>query len=192
RDVLPRFSAPPAPPTQLYPLSLHDALPISAGWWNRKPGQPFFSVFNFNDSHQSRTMTHAYSWYEEAVLGNLPTAEHIGDNDFEMPPFYRDSPEMRKQVARVYNSLKLTDNKIGLLSGRLKKDGLMDNTIIFFFGDHGEGIPRGKTNGINLGYRVPFVVWFPSKYKHLSPWGTGTVSEELVSFEDLAPTMVSL
>src|SRR5690606_39707730 len=83
RDVLPRFSAPPAPPTQLYPLSLHDALPISAGWWNRKPGQPFFSVFNFNDSHQSRTMTHAYSWYEEEVLGNLPTAEHIGDNDFE-------------------------------------------------------------------------------------------------------------
>lgn len=164
----------------------------TAGWWNRKPGQPFFSVFNFNDSHQSRTMTHAYSWYEEEVLGNLPTAEHIGDNDFEMPPFYRDSPEMRKQVARVYNSLKLTDNKIGLLLGRLKKDGLMDNTIIFFFGDHGEGIPRGKTNGINLGYRVPFVVWFPSKYKHLSPWGTGTVSEELVSFEDLAPTMVSL
>src|SRR5690606_21580167 len=150
-----------------------------AGWWNRKPGQPLFAIFNFNDSHQSRTMTHAYSWYEEEVLGNLPTSEQIGENDFEMPPFYRDSPEMRKQVARVYNSLKLTDNKIGQLLDRLKQDGLMDDTIIFFFGDHGEGIPRGKTNGINLGYRVPFVVWFPPKYKHLSPWGTGTVSQEL-------------
>src|SRR5690606_23907152 len=59
-------------------------------------------------------------------------------------------------------------------------------------GDHGEGIPRGKTNGINLGYRVPFFIWFPPKFKHLSPWGTGTVSQELISFEDLAPSMISL
>ena len=54
-------------------------------------------------------------------------------------------------------------------------------------------MPRGKTNGINLGYRVPFVVWFPEKFKHLSPWGdSGVVTDELVSFEDLAPTMISL
>ena len=54
-------------------------------------------------------------------------------------------------------------------------------------------MPRGKTNGINLGYRVPFVIWFPEKYKHLSPWGkAGTVSDELIDFEDLAPTMISL
>lgn len=165
---------------------------LKAGWWNRKPGQPFFSVVNFEDSHQSRTMTHPYSWYDENVLQKIPEQERIGENDFDMPPFYRDSPEMRKQFARVYNSIRLTDIKIGELLDRLRDDGLMDSTIIFFYGDHGQGIPRAKTNGINLGYRIPFVIWFPPMYKQLSPWGTGVVSDELISFEDLAPTLVSL
>ncbi len=165
----------------------------NAGWWNREPGQPFFAVFNFVDSHQSRTMTFPFSWYQEKVLDQLDEDEQVGDLEFEMPPFYRDSPAMRKQVARVYNSLKLTDNKIDQLLDRLEQDHLRDSTIIFFYADHGEGIPRGKTNGINLGYRVPFVIWFPEMYKHLSPWGTGgVVSSELVDFEDLAPTLISL
>ncbi len=163
-----------------------------AGWWNRKPGQPFFAVFNFEDSHQSRTMTQPYEWYEQHVLGELAEDDRISENDFEMPPFYRDSPEMRRQFARVYNSLKLTDNKIGALLDRLRKDHLMDSTIIFFYGDHGEGMPRGKTNGIDFGYRVPFIIWFPEMYEHLCPWGSGAVSDELISFEDLAPTLISL
>lgn len=164
-----------------------------AGWWNRQPGQPFFAVFNYNDSHQSRTMTETYKWYQKNILENLSAEERIGDNDFEMPPFYRDSPEMRKQFARVYNSIKLTDNKIGELLARLEKDNLKDSTIIFFYADHGEGMPRGKTNGINYGFRVPFVIWFPEMYKHLSPWGTaGIVTDELIDFTDLAPTVISL
>jgi len=163
-----------------------------AGWWDRGDEQPFFAVFNFNESHQSRTMTNPYEWYLEEVLYQLPEEERIGENEFEMPPFYRDSPEMRKQMARVYNSIKLTDNRIGKLIARLEADGLLDETIIFIFADHGEGMPRGKTNGINFGYRVPFTIWFPPKYTHLSPWGTGTVTDELISFEDLAPTLISL
>ncbi|MGX5856547.1 sulfatase family protein [Dyadobacter jiangsuensis] len=164
-----------------------------AGWWNRKLGQPFFAVFNYNDSHQSRTMTDTYEQYEKEVLDELPPADRIGENEFDMPPFYRDSPEMRKQFARVYNAIKLTDNKIGKLLERLDKEQLRDSTIIFFYADHGEGIPRGKTNGINLGYRVPFVIWFPPMYKHLSPWGeSGIVTDELISFEDLAPTLIQL
>lgn len=164
-----------------------------AGWWNRKPGQPFFAVFNFNDSHQSRTMSHSYEWYEKHVLGNLTSEEKIAQDAFEMPPFYNDTPEMRKHFARVYNSIKLTDKRIGELLEKLDKDNLRDSTIIFFYADHGEGIPRGKTNGINLGYRVPFVIWFPEMYKHLSPWGkAGVVTDELIDFKDLAPTLVSL
>jgi len=164
-----------------------------AGWWGRKPGQPFFAVFNFMDSHQSRTMTETYSWYKEHVLEQLPEEERIGDDDFIMPPFYHESPEMRKQFARVYNSIKLTDNKIGDLLKRLENDHLKDSTIIFFYADHGEGMPRGKTNGINYGYRVPFIIWFPEMYRHLSPWGIGgVVTDELVDFSDLAPTLISL
>ena len=163
-----------------------------AGWWNREPGQPFFAVFNFLDSHQSRTMTNTYEWYLENVWEKLPAGDRIGEDAFDMPPFYSDSPEMRKQFARVYNSIKLTDNKIRVLLDRLEKDHLRDSTIIFFYADHGEGEPRGKTNGINLGYRVPFVIWFPEMYRDLSPWGTGVVTDELVDFEDLAPTLISL
>lgn len=164
----------------------------SAGWWKRKAGQPFFAVFNFMDSHQSRTMTNSYKKYTKEVLDELPVQDRIGENEFSMPPFFRDSREMRKQFARVYNSLKLTDNKIGELLKQFEKDHLIDSTIIFFFSDHGEGIPRGKTNGINLGYRVPFVIWFPPAYQHLSPWGTRVVTDELIDFADLAPTVISL
>lgn len=164
-----------------------------AGWWNRKHGQPFFAVFNFDDSHQSRTMTNSYDWYVENVWEQLPANERISDDAFELPPFYNNTPEMRKQFARVYNSIKLTDKRIGELLAKLDKDQLRDSTIIFFYADHGEGIPRGKTNGINLGYRVPFVIWFPEMYKYLSPWGTsGVVTDELIDFEDLAPTLICI
>lgn len=165
----------------------------NAGWWNRKPGQPFFAVFNYAESHQSRTMTWPYPQYKKEIYDQLKPEERIGDNEFPMPPIYHDSPEMRKQFARVYNSLKFTDKKIGDLLDKLDKDHLRDSTIIFFYADHGEGMPRGKTNGIDYGYRVPFVIWFPPMYSHLSPWGkAGVVSSELIDFEDLAPTMISL
>ncbi|WP_025763292.1 sulfatase family protein [Dyadobacter tibetensis] len=164
-----------------------------AGWWKRSPGQPFFAVFNIMDSHQSRTMTDSYPQYVKEVLDQMPKEEHIGEKDFKMPPFYKDSPEMRKQMARVYNAIHLTDNKIAAILDRLEQDNLRDSTIIFFFADHGEGIPRGKTNGINLGYRVPFVLWIPPMYAHLNPWGKqGIITEELVDFTDLAPTLISI
>ena len=164
-----------------------------ANWNGRNENQPFFSVFNFAESHQSRTMSMSFDWYVKNVRNHLPESDRIADDAFEMPPFYNDTPEMRKQFARVYNSIKLTDNLIGDLLEKLEKDGLRENTIIFFYADHGEGMPRGKTNGINYGYRVPFIIKFPEKYKHLSPWGkAGTVTDELIDFEDLAPTMISL
>ena len=169
-----------------------DKSSADAGWWGRKPGQPFFSVLNFEDSHQSRTMTHPYDWYEKHILERLPAEERIEPHEFSMPPFYRDSEEMRRHLARTYNSITYTDKKIGELLDRLKEDQLMDSTIIFFFSDHGQGIPRGKTNGINFGYRVPFIIWFPPAHKHLSPWEIGAATDELITFEDLAPTMVAL
>jgi len=164
-----------------------------AGWEKRKPGQPFFAVYNFIDSHQSRTMTWPYDQYQKSILEKLSPEDRIGDNEFSVPPIYRDSPEMRKQLARSYNSLRYTDIQIGKLLEKLERDHLKDSTIIFFYADHGEGLPRGKTNGIAYGYRVPFIAWFPPIYQHLSPWGrAGLVSNELIDFEDLAPTMIAL
>lgn len=164
-----------------------------AGWWNKKEGQAFFAVFNSNSSHQSRTMTWPYEAYEKEVWDQLPENMRTSNNDFAMPPFYRDSPDMRKQMARVYNGLSKTNLEFQSIFDRLKNDGLLENTIIFSFADHGEGMPRMKTNGIGIGHRVPFTIWFPEKYKHLSPWGTGgIVSDEMIDFSDLAPTVLAL
>jgi arylsulfatase A-like enzyme len=164
-----------------------------AGWWNKKDNQPFFSVFNSNSCHQSRTMTLPYEQYIEMIWKQLPDSMRTSENGFEMPPFYRDSPEMRKQMARVYNSLTKTNLEFQELFNRLRSDGLLENTIIFSFADHGEGMPRMKTNGLGLGHRVPFTIWFPEKYNHLSPWGHGgIVTEEMIDFVDLAPTVLAL
>lgn len=164
----------------------------TAHWRNRDEGQPFFSVFNYADSHQSRTMTMPWGWYEEHVLGQLAPEEIISPDAIAMPPIYRDSEEMRRHVSRVYNSLRLCDRRIGERLDELAADRLLEETIIFCFADHGEGIPRGKCNAIGFGYRASFVAWIPEAYRHLSPWGTGVVTDELVSFEDLAPTVLSL
>ncbi len=163
-----------------------------AGWWNRSDNQNFFSVFNFEDSHQSRTMTNPYDWYIEFVLNKLKPEKITKAEDIEIPPIYRKSDEMYKNFNRVYNSKNLMDQNVGELLERLKKDGLMQNTIIVFFGDHGEAIPRGKSSSIGLSYHVPFFIWFPEKYKKISPWKTGTSTNELINLEDMPPSMLSL
>jgi arylsulfatase A-like enzyme len=163
-----------------------------AGWWKRKPGQPFFSVFNIFSSHQSRTMTNPWWKYKEQILDNLESETVIGNNDFDVPPIFNDTPEMRKQLSRIYNAIQLCDIQIGEVLGKLEKDGLVDSTIVFCFADHGEGMPWGKTFSRGMGYRVPFVIYFPEMYKHLSPWGTNVVSSDVVDFSDLPATVLSL
>lgn len=164
----------------------------NAGWAGRSSGQPFFSVYNYTESHQSYTMTNPWRWYEQYVLDKLPANKITDPQDIIMPPIYRDTEPMRRYLSRVYNSLNLTDIQVGVLINNLKNSGLMESTIIFFFGDNGEGIPRGKSSSIGMSYHVPFFIWFPDKFKHFSPWEIGKSTNELICFEDLPPTVLSL
>ena len=161
-------------------------------WDGRNEGQPFFAVFNVFECHQSRTMTMPYAWWNEEIYNNLPDSLITPIGNLEMPPLYRNTPEMQKHLARVYNSVNAADIRVGKILDKLIADGLYDETIIFIFGDHGEAIPGGKGTAVALGHRVPFIVRFPEKYRHLSPWKHGEPNDELLSFEDLAPTMLSL
>lgn len=161
-------------------------------WANRNEGQPFFAVFNVFECHQSRTMTMPYAWWDKTIYNKLPDSLITPMGNLEMPPLYRNTSEMRKHLARVYNSVNAADMHVGEILDRLKADGLYNETIIFIFGDHGEAIPGGKGTAVGLGHRVPFIVRFPEKYRHLSPWEHGELSNELLSFEDLAPTILSL
>lgn len=164
-----------------------------AGWENRAEGQPFFVVINSFHSHQSRTMTNPWNVYEEQILQKLePSRMTAVDAPFEMPSFYRDNADMRRCMSRVYNSISLTDQHLGEVMLRLEKDGLKDNTIVFCFADHGEGIPRGKGCSLGLGYRVPFIMWIPPKYRHLAPWYSAETVDFPVSFEDFAATVLSI
>lgn len=163
-----------------------------AGWWKRKPGQPFFAVFNSFHSHQSRTMTNPYWKYKEQILDSLNQNEIISGSEIGVPPIYNDSEEMRKDLSRVYNSIQLTDQHFGRILQRLEKDGLKDSTIIFCFSDHGQGMPWGKTYPRAQGFRVPFLIYFPKMYQHLSPWGTSVVTNDMIDFVDLPATVLSL
>ncbi|MFI3286026.1 MAG: sulfatase [Rikenellaceae bacterium] len=164
-----------------------------ATWRNRAAGQPFFAVYNSNFSHQSKTMTNPWDLYVKQILSGLKPENTLPvDAPFEMPPFYRDSPDMRKDVSRVYNSIARTDQEMGGILQLLEEDGLKDSTIIFCFSDHGEGIPRAKGSALSSGHRVPFVLYIPEMYSDLSPWGSGVVTDELVSFEDMSATVLAL
>lgn len=154
--------------------------------------QPFFSVFNFNESHQSRTVGNSWTWYERVILSQLKPEEVIQPGGLAVPPFYKDNDNNRRNIARLYNALQVTDKKVGSIIQMIKDAGEWDNTIVFFFSDHGQGMPRFKTNASRLGSQVPMVVRLPQKYRHLLAVPPGGTFDELVTFEDLAPTLVSI
>jgi arylsulfatase A-like enzyme len=154
--------------------------------------KPFFAVFNIDESHQSRTMSNSYTWYQKNVLSQLQPDEIIQPNDLTVPPFYKSNDNNRRNMARLYNSLQAMDKKLGQLIQMIKDAGEWDNTIVFFFADHGQGMPRFKTNASRLGTQVPFIIRFPEKYKQLIKTNPNNSFNDLVTFEDLAPTIINI
>ena len=150
-------------------------------WRNRPAGQPFFAVFNFTDTHESQVRTYRHKAIHDPAKAPLP-------------PYWPDTPEVRQDWANYYDNLTIMDNKAGELLAELEKDGLAADTIVFYYGDHGPGLPRCKRSACDSGLRVPLIVYFPDKWKALAPQGyaPGAASDRLVSFVDLAPTMLSL
>ncbi len=154
------------------PFTAWDAL--QGDWRNpdRKPGQPFFSVINIQTTHESSC------WKIEDVKHDPAQAP--------LPPFYPDTPVVRRGVARYYDQVQKMDNEVGAILRKLKEDGLADTTIVFFWSDHGRGLPRYKRWPYETGLRVPLIVRGPGKLK------PDSVNDELVCLTDLAPTVLSL
>ncbi|MBU6301465.1 MAG: sulfatase-like hydrolase/transferase [Verrucomicrobia bacterium] len=166
----------------------------SAHWRDprRLPGQPFFAVFNDMTTHQSRTTV----WSREAFLAQVQTkltSAEIHDPALaEVPPYYPDTPVVRRTLARYADCVTLMDRNVGRILGELESDGLAEDTIVFFFSDHGAGLPRHKRMLQDSGMQVPLLVRFPPKYRHLAPAQPGTATDRLVSFVDFAPTVFNL
>ena len=162
----------------------------TAHWRNRhQPEQPFFSIFNFTTTHESRIAQDER--YADATE-TLPDSLFHEASSLPLPPYYPDTPLVRDQWVRYYNIITAMDRQVGELLEQLKADGLDKETIIFFYSDHGVGLPRGKRWLYDSGLHVPLMVYFPEKYRHLAPAQPGGIVNRLVSFIDLPVTALSL
>ena len=152
-----------------------------AHWRKRKEGQPFFSVFNFIITHESQLRTRPHTFVHDPAKVRLPA-------------YHPDTPEVRLDWAQYYDNITTMDTQVGEVLKQLEDDKLAEDTIVFFYGDHGSGMPRSKRWPYNSGLQVPLLVHVPEKWKHLASkdYRSGGDSQRLVSFVDLAPTLLSL
>ncbi len=164
----------------------------TAHWRGKKDGQPFFAIFNDMVTHQSRTMSWSYERFQREVQSLLSEDEIHDPALAPVPPYYPDTPVIRKTIARYYDAISVMDKNVGRILSELEEDGLADDTIIFFYSDHGSGLPRHKRVLQDSGMHVPLMVHFPEKYKHLAPAEDRVILDRLLSFVDFAPTVLSL
>ena len=162
-----------------------------AGWhqsdrqahWRGRPNEetPFFAIFNFTTSHESQIRTRPHTLQHDPAKAPLPA-------------YHPDTPEVRHDWAQYYDKVTAMDVQVGEVLAELEQDGLSESTIIFYYGDHGSGMPRSKRWPFDSGLRVPLIVYFPEKFRHLAPadYEPGTESARLTAFVDLAPTVLSL
>lgn len=157
------------------PCTAWDACGREAHWRQREPGQPFFAVFNPTVTHESGM------W----PRGDQPL---VTDPDrVRLPPYLPDTPPARAALARHYDNLAAADRRVGQLLTELEEDGLAEDTAVFLWSDHGEGLPRAKRWPYDAGIRVPLIVRWPGRV------GAGeTAGDELVSLIDLAPTVLTV
>ena len=155
-----------------------------ATYKNRKKGQPFFHVQNFHNTHEGQLHFNSKQ---------LTSALETNELDSIMPfPFHPDTPTFRYTQSLYHNHHKDVDKEMGKFLKDLQDEGLMDDTIIFYYGDHGGVLPRSKGYLYETGLNIPMVVYVPEKWKHLNPFEIGSRTSTFVDFVDLVPTVLSL
>jgi uncharacterized sulfatase len=163
------------------PAGTWDESSERAHWRNRRAGQPFFSVFNLMVTHESQIRARPHALVHDP-------------GKVRIPAYHPDTPEVRHDWAQYYDNITTMDGQAGRILQDLSRDGLADTTIVFFFGDHGSGMPRNKRWPYNSGLNVSVVVSIPPSFQHLAPrdYVAGRKNDRLIEFVDLAPTVLSL
>jgi len=141
-----------------------------AHWRKRGAGQPFFAVFNSMKSHESQIRVRPHELVTDPVKVRVPA-------------YHPDLPEVRRDWAQYYDQVSAADADAGARLRELEEARLAEDTIVFYYGDHGSGMPRSKRWPGNSGLRVPLVVYFPPKWRHLAPeeYQPGGRSDRLVT-----------
>jgi arylsulfatase A-like enzyme len=163
------------------PPGVWDESSPKAHYRNRKEGQPFFAIFNFTVSHESQIRKRPHKAVHDPAKVRIPA-------------YHPDTPEVRTDWAQYYDQITQMDALAGKVLQELDDAGLAADTIVFFYSDHGSGMPRNKRSACNSGLHVPFIVRFPEKWKHVAPPGykPGGETDRLISFVDVAPSLLSL
>lgn len=151
----------------------------TATYKNRKPGQPFFAVFNIGISHESSL--------HEPVDKLRHDPEKV-----PIPPYHPATPEMKYDWAQYYDKMEDMDARVGEILQELEDAGLAENTIVFYYSDHGGVLGRSKRFMYESGLHVPLIIHFPEMYKDLAPGKAGTSTDRIVTFVDFALTVLSL
>ncbi len=155
------------------PASIWDECSKNAHYKNRPDkNQPFFAVFNWTGTHESQ------NWDLSKVKTDPATVK--------LPPYYPDTEIIRRNVAKMYDNIARLDSVVGALIAELEKEGELENTVIFFWGDHGDGLPRGKRWLYDSGLNIPLIIKWNGKVK------PGSVDERLISSIDFGPTVLSM
>jgi N-sulfoglucosamine sulfohydrolase len=167
------------------PLTAWDDNRSGAHWRNRPDkNQPFFAVINLTTTHESQIRLPPRQQQNRRNM--LAENEQHDPAKMVLPPYYPDTPIVRRDMANYYDNMTFTDKRVGQILKQLEEDGLVDNTIVFCFGDHGRGLPRGKRWVYDSGIRAPLVIRWPGKIE------PGSVRSDLVAFVDFAPTLLAL
>jgi len=178
------------------PLTAWDENSSKADWRGRRDGQPFFSVINLTTTHESQVRSREKRLLER--IASLEPHERHDPAKAVIPPYYPDTPAVRRDWAQYYDIMTLMDKEVAEILMRLADDALADETIVWFWADHGRGLPRAKRWIYDSGLHVPLIVRVPEKFRRLAMPGNpdalkpGTVSDDLIAFVDFAPTMLSL
>tara|TARA_A100001011_G_scaffold248733_1_gene257083 strand:+ start:5570 stop:7465 length:1896 start_codon:yes stop_codon:yes gene_type:complete len=163
---------------------------LQAHWKNRpQKDTPFFSIFNLTMTHESCINS---KQKHEKNTKELPEHLRIDPQDIDVPPYYPDTPVIRELLSRHYDNIATMDMVVSNLLQDLEDAGQSENTIIFFYSDHGTGLPRHKRWLFDTGVKVPLIIYIPEAYKNIYPSDPGSVINRLVSFIDLAPTVINL
>lgn len=163
------------------PDGVWDESSRTAHYKNRAEGQPFFAIFNFTKSHES-------SIHKSIANDSL----RHDPAKMKLPPYHPDTPEMRHDWAQYYDKIEDMDGLVAGVLKELEDAGLAENTIVAYYSDHGGVIARSKRFVYESGTHVPMIWRFPAKYQHLAPGKPGERTDRLVSFIDLAPSILSL
>ncbi|MDO6470395.1 sulfatase [Maribacter sp. 1_MG-2023] len=155
-----------------------------ASWRNRKKGQPFFHVFNIGTTHEGQLH------FSEKDVESIKTKTNI-ETVFVQPN--HPQTETFKHTNAIYRDLIVKmDGQIGEVIDQLQDDNLLENTIVFYYGDHGGVLPNSKGYLKETGLHVPLVIYIPEKFKNLSPFTAGTSTNTFVSFIDFSATVLNL